>query len=889
MYPLSTYRVQLNSTFTVKQLSSIIEYLDRLGITTVYASPVTAAVKGSAHGYDVTDPGRFNPEITTREELEQLSLKLKELGMTWLQDIVPNHMAFSGENRLLMDVLERGELSPYYTYFDINWNHPEAPGKVIVPMLGDEIHACIENKHIRLSFTELGFSVVLYEEQSYPVSISALSALLLKMHEHELPAKLIDKTEELIVAAKGKDLAGWTSTKKSISDTISAEGYLPSLTAFLQMLSDDIAFMMDFFQKQFYVFVSHKVSDAVMNYRRFFAINNLICLRIEDERVFDDYHRFLLELYRKDLVQGFRLDHIDGLYDPLTYIQRLREATHDTCYIIVEKILDGDEELPESWPIEGTTGYEFLAFVNRVLTDKEGADALLLFYKEFTDLHEIYETIVYEKKHSFLYKYMHGELDNLIALIEKLFLLKDGITAQSIKAPLGIFMASFPVYRIYPDHFPLQDIEMQLVQKAFDRSMLKAPQLKKEFDFIKELFDEEDVDIAGRKLSFIKRLMQFTGPLAAKGVEDTTFYVYNPLISHNEVGDAPSPLTFTVDDFHKKMIRRKQQTPFSLNATSTHDTKRGENARARINALSHLYQEWRSLVPLWHTMNGMYIQQVNGRSAPSLNDEYFIYQSLLGSFPDTCIADDKFIERTHNFLVKALREAKTETTYEAPDTKYEEACLAFTEAIIKPDSVFLTSFIPLLKKVIDCAALYAIAQIILKASAPGIPDFYQGSELNDLSYVDPDNRREIDYDYREDLLATIIDKQNAGADILGYLKSHRDRGAEQLFVTWKMLALRKKYPDVFLHGNYIPVKTDVNVLAYIRQQAENSVLVLIPLSIKSTQEVDVEFSSIAVELPQDISIQWKNIFTGETVIVRDGKIYSVFARFPVAVLESMPE
>ena len=886
-YPISTYRIQLNNTFTLKKLASILDYLDMLGITTIYASPITTAVQGSTHGYDVIDPGRLNAEITSREELEQLSAELKKRNMTWLQDIVPNHMAFSTENSRLMDVLERGDLSPYYTYFDINWNHPYAPGKVIVPVLGDDLKTSIDHKQIRLTFTERGFCVVLYEEHSYPVSISTLSVLLLTMYERQLPAILIDKTTALIATANDKDLSEWTSVKKNFFDEISAEGYLPSLTSFLQLLSDDEAFMHDFFQKQFYLLVSYKLSDSVMNYRRFFAINNLICLRMEDENVFNEYHKLLLGLYQKGLVQGFRLDHIDGLYDPLAYIRRLRQATDESCYIIVEKILDGDEELPDSWPIEGTTGYEFLAFANRILTDKEGAEALLSFYKEFTGLHDAYEAIVYEKKYSFLYKYMQGELDNLIGLLDKLFLLKDGISTQSIKGPLGIFMASFPVYRIYPDHFPLPDIEIKLVQKAFERSMLKAPELKKEFDFIKELFEETDAETTGRKLSFIQRLMQFTGPLAAKGVEDTTFYIYNPLISHNEVGDAPFPLTFTIDEFHSKMIRRHQQTPFSLNATSTHDTKRGENARARINALSHLYNEWRALVPLWHTMNGLYIQQVNGRPAPSLNDEYFIYQSLLGSFPDELTANEQFIERTRSFLVKALREAKTETTYESPDTKYEEACLAFAEAIVKPDSVFLTSFIPLLKKAIDCAALYAIAQIVLKTSAPGIPDFYQGSELSDLSYVDPDNRRDIDYDCRKELLNKIIDQEDTGAGVLASLKSHRDRGVEQLFVTRRMLLLRKKYPEVFLYGEYIPVKTDLNVLSYIRRYSGHSVLVLLPLSITSEQEIDVQFSLISVELPEDASLRWKNIFTNEIVMVKDAKIYSAFIRFPIAVFESI--
>jgi len=885
-YPISTYRIQLNSSFTFKELASIIDYLETLGITTVYASPITSAVKDSSHGYDVTDSGILNPQIGTYEELEQLAETLKKKNMNWIQDIVPNHMAFSTDNSKLMDVLERGMISPYYTYFDINWNHSQAPGKILVPILGDDLNTCIKNQQVKLSFTDHGFKVFLYGEQQYPLSVTAFAAIMPLMHQQSLSGNLINKIEALIESSNGKGLSEWISEKNTFSEELSIEDR-KALEKFADAINRDSQLVADILERQPYQFVSYKTADSIMNYRRFFTINNLICLRVEDEFVFNDYHQLLLSLYKKNLVHGFRLDHIDGLYDPLQYIQRLRKETGEECYIIVEKILDGNEELPENWCIEGTTGYEFLAFTNRILTDKEGSDKLITFYKDFTGLHETYETIVYDKKHTFLYRYMLGELDNLMTLLDKLFLIDEGIDHALLKDALGVFMAAFPVYRIYPDQFPLPDVEMKILQLAFDRASQKAPDLEKEFVFIKSLFEETDTQIAARKLSFIKRLMQFTGPLSAKGVEDTTFYIYNPLISHNEVGDAPSPLAFTIDQFHKKMYTRQKQSRFSLNTTSTHDTKRGENARARINALSHLHKKWMSLVPKWHDENKIYVQQVKGRSAPSLNDEYFIYQSLLGSYPEMLIADEVFIERSKQFLRKALREAKTETNYDTPDTEYEEACLQFVESIIKTDSTFLTTFIPLLEKVIDCAAIIAIAQIVLKTTAPGIPDFYQGCELSDLSYVDPDNRRYIDYDCRKRLLNKIIEKEKEPESLFEYLKTYRDEGTEQLYVTRKMLLLRKKYADVFLNGNYIPLEVNTNVLAYMRQLGNNSILILIPLCIDEEYGIDKDLQSIEIKLPEASTFIWKNVFTNEIMTIQQGIVLSAFTKFPIAVFENI--
>ena len=881
--PISTYRVQLNKSFTFKHLDAIIDYLEALGITTIYASPITSADKGSTHGYDVIDPNSINPEIGTREELESIAIKLKERNMTWIQDIVPNHMAFSFDNTRLVDVLERGKHSPFYKYFDINWEHPAFPGQVMVPFLGEELNIYLEKKQVSIRFTENGFRLVV-EQQEFPLSIQGLKILVAHMNEQHVPLELIQLLEKNLEYALHASLEDWSYNKKQLIETyVRNESNKNILHAFLNALSKDTAILLAILQAQPYLPVCYKITDSVMNYRRFFTINNLICLRMEDEWVFQEYHSLLFDLYRKNIIQGFRLDHVDGLYNPHKYIQRLHQSLGEDCYIIVEKILESkEEELPENWNVRGTTGYEFLSETNRILTNKKGSVHIVDFYKSFTGLNYSFEDICFDKKHSFLYNHMGGELSNLMRLYEKISFKVDGIENVDFQKALGVFMSAFPIYRIYPEIFPLPENELIVVETAFDRSLDRAPELDIALTFIKNLFVQSNPQIDDEKLFFIKRLMQYTSPLAAKGVEDTTFYVYNPLISHNEVGDSPEPLSYSLSEFHEKMCIRKDTIPYSLNASSTHDTKRGENARSRINALTYYSKDWIDIVTKWHIANAQFIKNSKGNPAPSLNDAYFIYQSLIGSFPESGIVDQVFIERTKGFLIKALREAKVETNYDAPNNVYEDACLRFVELILTVNSSFLHTFIPFLNKLKPVAASISLSEVVLKSTAPGIPDLYQGCEFNDLSYVDPDNRRAVDYDMRRNILNEIISLGNNEEKINTYLYKNKNTEVVKLFVIHKLLLLRKIYPHVFLDGEYIPLENHSNLLAFVRHLDSKWILVLIPLNefMRTTDNV------IPIDLLENLTKIWKNLFTEKIYHTNNNQLIPDFSKLPIIVLES---
>lgn len=616
--PISTYRIQFNKDFTFSDLEKIIPYLHKLGVKTIYASPVFEAAPGSTHGYDGTDPNRINPEIGTEEQLQKISADLKERNMYWLQDIVPNHLSFHENNKWLMDVLEKGKASQYASYFDIIWEHPEYDDKLMVPFPGSPLETILNEK---------------FPDGSHYV------------------------------------VTPWQDTDKKI------------------------------------------------NYRRFFLVNSLICTNIQDDKVFKHYHQLIRNLSDSKVFDGLRVDHVDGLYDPRKYLNDLRNLAGEDSYIIVEKILEPGENMPGNWPVEGNSGYDFLGMLNNLFTNRDAEFEFTTFYNEITgDLTPV-ETQIEEKKAYILHNYMQGELDNLTRLYKECEL-AEGIGDDGIKKLIADYLISCPVYRFYDDEVPLMDRDKG-----------------KSGDGIRK---------------FYNRCMQFTGPLMAKGVEDTLMYTYNRFIGHNEVGDSPETFGYSIEKFHELMIHRHQHWPLSMNGTSTHDTKRGEDVRARLNALSCFYSEWIEAVHSWMKENNSL--KTNG--LPDKNDEYFIYQTLIGSHP---IPDDNkeieaYPERLKEYFQKALREAKVNSNWAEPNTEYEEACINFANKLLAKDSSFNKLFQPLFEKVCYYGMINSVAQLVLKFTCPGVPDIYQGTELWDLSLVDPDNRRPVDYDKRLKIL-----------------------------------------------------------------------------------------------------------------------------------------
>jgi (1->4)-alpha-D-glucan 1-alpha-D-glucosylmutase len=873
--PASTYRIQLHDHFTFKDLAAILDYLHDLGITTVYASPVTTAFKGSQHGYDVADPLRLNPEIGTEEDWTALAVRMAAYGMTWLQDIVPNHMVYALENPWLYDVLERGKASEYYSFFDIDPHPMELLGdKLMAPFLGETLTECLRKGELTLQYTDRGF-MIRYFDNEYPVA-ARLYDWICTVAEG-CPAVLADALAEMRPAATAT-APEWKAAKAKWMQQVAAD---PDLSSFIdrrvRFINDGLPLIESLLEGQHYVLTHYSLAATVINYRRFFTVNSLICLRMENEAVFEAYHRQLYRWHTMGLIQGLRIDHIDGLAAPKQYIDRLRRLFGPDCYLIAEKILGPRESMPDDWDLEGMTGYEFLRLAAQVLTDVPGSRQLLDFYTHEIIRLPVYEDLVMEKKSAYLHLYMGGELNNLMTLLTGSSL--PGAAPQRtdrLKEALAILMASFPVYRIYPDERPLPPAARQVVAQAFASAKKRQPDHLPELLFLEGLFEEVPAS------PFIKRLMQFTGPLAAKGIEDTTFYVYNPYIAHNEVGDSPAMAGMPPDEFHQQMQARQATLPYALNATTTHDTKRGEDSRIRLNELSARPLEWINAVTGWRQLNQPLITDVNGRPAPSANDEYLIYQALLGGFPADLIVTNDFRDRFSAWLTKALREAKTETNHDTPNEEYEGQCRSFAAALLTPGSAFLKNFVPFASAIIHASYAYSLSQLLIKLTAPGIPDIYQGAEIWETSFVDPDNRRPVDFALRAGLLRQIKAEEAKGtAVVLGFVLDHPEKGTMKMFTLYRTLAWRNAYPAVFTEGEYIPVTATGPLLAYIRRQGQDWALVLTPL-ITSDDDPATIFS---LTLPPGAPDTWIDAFTGDTHH-SDGPVleWRGWDRFPVALL-----
>src|SRR6266852_9164152 len=770
--PTATYRVQFNSTFTFDDARRIVPYLAELGISDLYASPILKARKGSVHGYDVVDANALNPELGTEEDFNSLHEDLQKHELGLLLDIVPNHMAASPENSWWMSVLENGPQSRFLHYFDIDWSPVTAQGrtttKVLLPILGRPYGEAVELQEIKLGYDTEGFFFSYYEHR-LPLAPDSYRSLLRQLAD-SLPKEGVGmELRELIEG----DVT--VPNSRFLKDTIAR--LVQTDTVFREALDRTI---------------------ERINYRRFFDVTDLIGVRVENPEVFEARNRRTLQLIAEGKVTGLRVDHIDGLYDPIGHMRKLQMRLGENFYIVLEKILERGEELPGDYPVSGTTGYDFLDAVNAVFVDSNGLQQLDAFYRSFTGVTDAFDDIVYERKKQVIQELFSGEMRSLGKKLSAIAMADRNardFAPVELTAALTEVTACLPVYRTYIRETQASESDRQCIRKGIACARTRAGTTLDErlFVFLERvlLVDPPSYIESEREawLAFVMRWQQFTGRVMAKGVEDTAFYNYNRLISLNDVGGDPGRHDFDgLAEFHQHNCRRQRQWPHTLNATSTHDTKRSEDVRARINVLSEIPEVWTRQVRRWSKMNA----HLRPNGIPHPNEELALYQTLIGMWP---LNDEELPvvrDRLRQNLEKSAREAKTYTSWIAPNIAYEEALLAFGESVLShPD--FCEDFQRFQKRIAFYGALNAISQVVLKICAPGVPDFYQGTELWDFSLVDPDNRRPVDYERRSAMLRNIKEAYGRRSlDFEALLRSWPS-GRAKMFVMWKLLEMRARF------------------------------------------------------------------------------------------------
>lgn len=870
--PVSTYRLQFHKDFSFQDFELLIPYFRKLGVGTIYASPILASAAGSTHGYDGVDPERINPEIGTLDQLRKLASNLQQSQIGWLQDIVPNHMAFHPENPWLMDVLEKGRQSVFAPYFDIAWNSGLFQGKLMAPFLSKELDEMIAGREVQVRYDGSRF-VLDFDGQMYPLNLRSYVSLLQNVEEKSQAfTQLLDQLEEMNhieeAPAFSQRWGEWILQLRSLYSNAEVKA---SIDAVLLKINEDPQMLTELADQQNYVLCHWQRTEEQINFRRFFTVNGLICLNMQDAAVFEKYHTLISQLTAEGIFQGLRIDHIDGLFDPATYLSRLREQTGSDTYIIAEKILGEDEDLPALWPIQGTTGYEFLAVVNNLFTNQSAEEAFTEFYASLTADHRPVREQLLGKKSEILYGHMAGELENLYQLFVSLELVDretlDRIGAGLISQVIGEFLIHCPVYRYYGNAMPLAEPETLAVKAILNEINKHHLDLSPAVEVLEQCFIHRpalgDEQYNRRAAEFYQRCMQFTGPLMAKGGEDTLMYTYNRFIAHNEVGDFPDRFGITVSDFHKYMKTRRKEWPMALNATSTHDTKRGEDVRARLNVLTDLAGEWIGQVKEWREINSALRKSEEG---PDANDEYLIYQTIAGAYPMPGEDNGDYTVRLSEYLQKALREAKVNSSWSSPNEAYENQVKDFAGQILKNDSAFFRSFQEFLGAVVDFGIINSLAQVALKFTCPGIPDVYQGCELWDLSLVDPDNRREVDFEKRKDWLDQLESYEPER------LWNDRRNGQIKLWLTQRLFQLRRQNPLLFTHGEYIPLKArgayKDHLLAFMRCHKRDVVITIIPLHVavisraQQKEFFELDWKDTHVALPGNVLPEWSDELTG---------------------------
>ena len=811
----------MTSDFGFEECAKIVPYLYKLGISHIYFSPYFQAEDGSKSGYDVVDNQKVNEEFGGKEGLQRLTKKMEPyLGQ--VLDIVPNHTSIqSDRNKLWMDVLKNGRKSKYARFFDINWNPPQKKlaGKILLPVLGEHYETELHSGHIQIKKIKNDFYANYY---SFVFPINSAGVRIIKKRTN------IEKDKEL------------------------------------EKINQNPQLIDEILNIQFY-FLSHwQAADKEINYRRFFSINHLIGMCVEEKKVFEHVHKNIFQMLKKRELDGLRIDHIDGLRNPLEYLKRLRKKAPNK-WIIVEKILGPAEKIPDNWPIHGTTGYDFLNAVNGLFVNASAKEPLSKLYRQLTGETRQYSEVLYKKKLLTLEKSFNGELTRLIDILEEISMryrhFRD-LTLSEIKEGLSIIIAYFPFYRTYITDFKhsITKEDKKYIEQAISISREKNPQVHPlVWQFFNDLFSGE---LKGNnELEFILRFQQLTGSVMAKGAEDTTFYCFNDLISLNEVGGYPSKFGTSINEFHDYCFRMQKDWPLTMLATSTHDTKRSEDVRMRINMISEIPQQWQQTVTWWFEHNRKY----HSGNAPEANTEYLLYQTLIGSWPIEQ-------QRIKDYMIKAVREEKVRTSWTKVKEDYEEALILFIDNILK-DKEFVKSLESFTTLILGAAQISSLSETLIKYTAPGIPDLYQGTELWDISLVDPDNRRAVDYELRKNIFS-----QMEKLDCIGALEQ-LDSGLTKMYVIYHCLKVRREHLECFGNeGSYELIKVSgekaENVVAFGRSRKIVTVASRLLISLGD------DWQDTAVELGEG---RWMNEFTKQ---IFEGKteIRNLLNDFPLALL-----
>jgi (1->4)-alpha-D-glucan 1-alpha-D-glucosylmutase len=988
--PVSTYRLQFNGNFTFRDAQAIVPYLHELGITDIYASPYFRAKAGSLHGYDIVDHNSLNPELGTDAEYNAWVSEYLRYGMGQLLDIVPNHMCVdSWANDWWMDVLENGPSSRFAGFFDIDWNpiKDEIKNKILLPVLGDQYGRVLENKELRLTF-EKGSFLICYYDNKFPLRPETYLPVL--RHRKEGLKKSLSLNdpaygELLSILTSLEHLPSYTGVSPAkIRERYREKEIVKKRLGKLYLNSPEIRAFIDknvriyngrkgkprsfdhldaLLRNQAYRLSFWRVATEEINYRRFFDINSLAAIRVENPLVFESAHGMVLRLIRDGRVTGLRVDHPDGLYNSSEYFHRLQRncylqlrlhysravkkemhlkidssklresilhqydeylAVHPDFkgfYIVGEKILVKGERMPEEWPIFSTTGYVFLNSSSGIFVDMQHARKFDDIYRRFVGQKMDFHDVVYESKKLIMKVAMSSEINalgyHLNRISEKNRHTRD-FTLNSLTNVIVEVIAFFPVYRTYTNTLHVSDKDRHYIEHAVSKAKRKNPAISASiFDFLRDVLllnfpENVHEDEQKERLDFVMKFQQTTGPVMAKGHEDTACYVYNRLVSMNEVGGSPDRFGLSLEAFHGQNIERMKSWPYALIATTTHDTKRSEDVRARISVLSEIPDEWRKHLVQWSRLNKGKKVRIESQRVPDRNEEYLLYQTLIGAWPlGTLDPSDyeHFRDRIRSYMLKAVREAKRNTSWINPNIIYEDALLFFIERVMdgKGNRQFLDDFTGFQKKVSHWGLFNSLSQTLLKITCPGVPDFYQGTEVWNLSLVDPDNRQPVDYGYRQTLLQEIktLEKKEPAHVRARKLTEQKDDGMIKLYLIYKALNFRKKHRVVFEKGEYLPLEVLGEhadcVCAFARRSGSMRIVVAVPRFFTRLVSHPGELplgasvwddSCIAVPYAKP-GTQYRNIFTEERISAQNRNdtltlaLAEIFSDFPVAILEKI--